>query len=71
MKRIATPDRLAYCGWLKVESQPWQLAVSATTGAECERLLLDAEVPDGCRTVRRVVLPAGQLPVRRPTHGQR
>jgi hypothetical protein len=65
MKRVARPAA-NFCGWLKLEQQPWILAVTAPTRAECERRLLAVEVPQGTRTVRRMVLPAGQLPVRRP-----
>jgi hypothetical protein len=65
MKRIATPG-LNFCSWLQLPGQPWRLVLTASTRAEAGKMLLAAPVPDGTRTGRRMVLPAGQLPVRRP-----
>jgi hypothetical protein len=64
-RRVAKPA-LEFCGWLKVEDQPWQLAVTGATQAEAERKLLAVEVPPGVRFVSRQALRAGQLPIRVP-----
>jgi hypothetical protein len=72
-RRIAIPPTFgpsAFAGWLKLAGGPWQLKCHAGTREACERQLLTVEVPRSARLVRRVVLPAGQLPVRRPAVGR-
>jgi hypothetical protein len=68
-RRVATPSTFgpaAYAGWLKLAAEPWRLACHAGSRESCERQLLDVTVPQGVKLVKRLVLPAGQLPVRRP-----